>query len=110
MKLFKRFTFEAAHSLPDYPEIHGHSYHVEIWIQGNAVDGYVMLESEFEKECLYIKSIYDHKNLDNYFDLPTSENIAIGIWALLKHSLPLFEVKVERPTIGLGAVYNGEFE
>ena len=109
MKLFKRFTFEAAHSLPDYPEIHGHSYHVEVWVQGNAVNGYVMRESELEKECLYIKSIYDHKNLDNFFDLPTSENIAIEIWTLLKH-LPLFEVRVERPTIGLGAVYNGEFE
>ena len=109
MKLFKRFTFEAAHSLPDYPEIHGHSYHVEVWVHGIAVDGYVMRESELEKECLYVKSIYDHKNLDHFFDLPTSENIALEIWTLLKH-LPLFEVRVERPTIGLGAVYNGQFQ
>jgi 6-pyruvoyltetrahydropterin/6-carboxytetrahydropterin synthase len=109
MKLFKRFTFEAAHSLPDYPEIHGHSYYVEVWVQGNAVDGYVIRDSEFEKECLFVKSIFDHKNLDNFFDLPTNENIAIEIWTLLKH-LPLFEVRVERPSIGLGAVYNGEFE
>jgi 6-pyruvoyltetrahydropterin/6-carboxytetrahydropterin synthase len=109
MKLFKRFTFEAGHSLPDYPKAHGHSYHVEVWVQGNASDGYVLRESEIDEECSIIKSMLDHKYLNDFIELPTSENIARLIWSSLKH-LPLFEIRVERPTVGMGVVYNGEIE
>jgi 6-pyruvoyltetrahydropterin/6-carboxytetrahydropterin synthase len=109
MKLFKQFTFEAAHSLPDFPQVHGHSYYVEVWVQGTAADGYVMRESEIEKECYFVKTILDHKYLNDFIDLPTSENIARHIWILLNH-LPLFEIRIERPTIGLGIVFNGDFE
>ena len=39
MKVFKRFTIDAAHRLPDKPELHGHSYKVEAWFEGPVVDG-----------------------------------------------------------------------
>jgi len=109
MKLFKQFTFEAAHSLPDFPQIHGHSYCVEVWICGTALNGYVIHEEKINAECLKVKTLLDHKNLNTIIELPTSENIARFIWEELKH-LRLFEVRVDRPTVGLGVVYNGEFE
>ena len=107
MKLFKQFTFEAAHSLPDFPQMHGHSYYVEVWVWGTALNGYVMHEDKINAECLKVKALLDHKYLNAVIELPTSENIARFIWEELKH-LRLFEVRVERPTVGLGVVYNGE--
>ena len=44
MKAFKQFNFDAAHQLPDWPGIHGHSYTAEVWFEGPADNGYVMAE------------------------------------------------------------------
>lgn len=107
MLLFKQFSFEAAHTLPDYPQIHGHSYFVEVWIKGNAQNGYVIREIEIDKECSFIKEILDHKNLNDLINFPTSENIAKFIWSKLSH-LPLFSIKVHRPSIGFGVVFEGD--
>lgn len=107
MKLFKRFTFEAAHTLSDYPQMHGHSYYVEVWLYGNASDGYVIRESEIDMYCSRIKTMLDHKYLNDVMALPTSENIAKFIWDNLE-DLPLYEIKVERPTVGMGVVYSGK--
>jgi 6-pyruvoyltetrahydropterin/6-carboxytetrahydropterin synthase len=106
MKLFKRFTFEGSHSLPEYPQVHGHSYHVEICVEGNPWDVYVMRESKINQICYKLKQLLDHKYLNDFIDIPTSENIAKFIWNELK-DFPIFEVKVERPSIGLGVIYQG---
>jgi 6-pyruvoyltetrahydropterin/6-carboxytetrahydropterin synthase len=106
MKLFKQFTFEAAHSLPDYPQVHGHSYHVEVCVWGDASEDYVMRESDLSEECFVVKSLLDHKYLNDFIEVPTSENIAKFIWNELEH-LALVGVKVERPSLGLGVVYQG---
>ena len=106
MKLFKKFTFEAGHSLPDYPMPHGHSYYVEVWVKGDANNGYVMPEAEIDASCKKLKDLLDHKYLNDFIPIPTSENIARFIWANLK--LPLIQIKVERPTVGLGVVYEGD--
>jgi 6-pyruvoyltetrahydropterin/6-carboxytetrahydropterin synthase len=34
IELFKEFTFEAAHSVPAYSEVHGHSFIVEVVLRG----------------------------------------------------------------------------
>ena len=41
MEVFKEFTIEAAHRLPNVPEghkcsrLHGHSFRVEVWVRGD---------------------------------------------------------------------------
>jgi len=87
--------------------MHGHSYHVEVWILGTALNGYVIHEEKINAECLKVKALLDHKYLNAVIELPTSENIAKFIWEELKH-LRLFEIRVERPTVAFGVVYNGE--
>ena len=106
MKLFKQFTFEAAHTLPDYPQVHGHTYHVEVCIWGENSDDYVIRESEVTDEILIVKNLLDHKYLNDFIEIPTSENIAKFIWNELEH-FPLVGVKVERPSLGFGVIYQG---
>lgn len=107
VEVFKRFHFEAAHKLPQYPQIHGHSYTVEVWVQGEALDGYVIDELELDGHCRRIHDVLDHKLLNDIVEPPTSENIARWIWAQLKPMLDLSAVWVYRGTVGFGAVYRG---
>ena len=109
MKLFKRFTFEGSHSLPEFCLTHGHSYHVEVCVEGDAKDGYVMHEFTLTDACSKVKDLLDHKYLNDFIEIPTSENIAKFIWHELRW-YPIVEVKVERPSLGLGVIYNGEPE
>ena len=100
MKIIKKFTFEAAHFLPNVPEnhkcrrIHGHSFGVEITVEG-PVDEYFGWVMDFGDVKKAFKPIYNQ--LDHYFlnqdvkglENPTSENIARWIWEKLKPELPL---------------------
>ena len=98
MKIFKEFTFEAAHKLPLVPKehkcfnLHGHSFKVKITIDGPINEmGWVMDFSELKKICSpYIEQL-DHSYLNEIEGLenPTSENIAIWLWARLKEPLKL---------------------
>lgn len=107
VEVFKRFHFEAAHKLPQYPQIHGHSYTVEVWVQGEARDGYVIDELELDAHCRRIHDVLDHTLLNDIVEPPTSENIARWIWQQLKPALDLSAVWVYRGTVGFGAVYRG---
>lgn len=107
VEIFKRFHFEAAHRLPQYPQIHGHSYTVELWCQGPADDGYVLPEHVMGQASAHICSKLDHQLLNDVIEVPTSENIARYIWKELIDTVPLSQVWVYRETLGFGAVYRG---
>lgn len=104
MLAFKHFSFEAAHTLPEFPEIHGHSYHVTVWIEGGG--DYVIKETEFTAALESVRARLDHSNLNKIIAVPTSENIARFIWDNI--DLPLVEVVVERPSLGFGVSYTGD--
>ena len=100
MKLFKSFTFEAAHYLPNLPKehkcrrIHGHSFRCDIEIEGplNEELGWVMDFADVKQAYGEIYKTLDHHFLNEDvpgLENPTSENIAIWIWKKLKPSLPL---------------------
>ena len=63
MEIFKEFTFEAAHFLPNVPDdhkckrLHGHSYHVTIYVEGDIAEneGWVI---DFGQLKVYIKPIH----------------------------------------------------
>ncbi len=117
MQIFKEFTFEAAHRLPNVPEghkcsrLHGHSFHVALYVEGSVGDdsGWVM---DFADVKTAFKPLYqqlDHNYLNDIEGLsnPTSENIARWIWKNLKPALPQLAKVVIRETCTSGCVYNG---
>jgi len=120
MEIFKEFTFEAAHRLPQVPpghkcsRLHGHSFRVAIHVQGpvGVESGWVM---DFGDISQAFKPLYER--LDHYYlneidglENPTSENIARWIWRHLKSSLPSLCKIVVRETCTSGCLYQGEDE
>lgn len=117
MEIFKEFTFEAAHRLPNVPaghkcgRLHGHSFNVVVYVQGDVQgsSGWVM---DFGDLKQVVQPIYDR--LDHYYlneieglENPTSENLAIWIWDRLKPMLPMLTKLIVRETCTTGCVYEG---
>lgn len=117
MEIFREFTFEAAHRLPNVPaghkcaRLHGHSFRVAVHITGpvNEEAGWVMDFQEIKDAFAPLSELLDHQYLNEVegLDNPTSENLAQWIWARLRGTLPLSQVVV-RETCTSGCVYRGE--
>lgn len=116
VEIFKEFTFEAAHRLPNVPadhkcaRLHGHSFAVRVTVSG-AVDpslGWVMDFAGIKAACRDVHDALDHRYLNEIEGLenPTSEVIAIWIWDRLARVLPLEAVQV-RETCTTGCIYRG---
>ena len=118
MEIFKEFTFEAAHDLPNTPEghkcrrLHGHSFRVRLAVEGPVDEhtGWVMDFADIKKAFHPIWERLDHHYLNDIPGLenPTSEVIAKWIWAELTPVLPaLSEVKLWE-TCTAGCTYRGD--
>lgn len=118
MEIFKEFSFEAAHRLPNVPDghkcarLHGHSFMVRITVQGEVgVDsGWVMDFSDISEAFKPIRDQLDHFYLNEVPGLenPTSENIARWIWEKLKPELAeLTKIEI-RETCTSGCSYRGD--
>jgi 6-pyruvoyltetrahydropterin/6-carboxytetrahydropterin synthase len=107
--LRKRFTFEAAHYLPQHEgkcrRLHGHSWVGWIEVTGNALheggseDGMVM-DFEVMSSCLkpLVEEYLDHHCLNETLQLksPTSEAVAMFVYEhLAALQLPLASVTIE---------------
>lgn len=101
----KEFTFDSAHQLKWHKgkckNLHGHTYKLQITIQGDLnKEGVVMDFGDF-KETVKEKIIekLDHQFLNDIIKNPTAENIVIWVWNQLKKKLNLYEVNLwETPT------------
>jgi 6-pyruvoyltetrahydropterin/6-carboxytetrahydropterin synthase len=118
MEIFKEFTIEAAHWLPNVPaghkcgRMHGHSYHIAIHVSGS-VDpqlGWVLDFADVKSAFKSIECEIDHRCLNEVAGLenPTSENLARWIWARLLPALPSLNMIVIRETCTAGCVYRGD--
>ena len=118
MRIYKDFTFEAAHRLPNVPEghkcarLHGHSFLVRVSVDGPVGDrtGWVMDFADLKTAFRPIYDQLDHRYLNELPGLenPTSENVARWIWAALRGALPgLAEIEV-RETCTSGCIYRGD--
>ena len=118
MEIFREFTFEAAHRLPNVPEghkcarLHGHSFKTRVWVKGDldAKLGWVMDFADIKAAAKPVIARLDHYYLNEIEGLenPTSENVARWIWARLKPALPgLSRVEVQE-TCTAGCSYAGE--
>jgi 6-pyruvoyltetrahydropterin/6-carboxytetrahydropterin synthase len=118
MVIFKSFTFEAAHRLPNVPadhkcaRLHGHSFRVEIMVEGEVgeASGWVMDFGDVKAAFEPLRDALDHRYLNDVSGLenPTSENIAIWIWQRLKPSLPMLVKIVVHETCTSGCHYTGD--
>ncbi|MGQ4617845.1 6-carboxytetrahydropterin synthase QueD [Nocardia sp. R7R-8] len=119
MEIYREFTFEAAHRLPNVPEghkcarLHGHSYRVVVHVSGEVEPetGWVMDFADLKKAFAPLSDQLDHHYLNEVPGLenPTSEVIARWIWVRLVGHLPLSQVVVKE-TCTSGCVYRGEDE
>ena len=120
MDIFKEFTFEAAHRLPNVPEghkcrrLHGHSFRVEIHVRGE-VDpetGWVMDFADLKRAFQPLYDQLDHNYLNEIEGLenPTSEVLARWVWQRLRPSLPGLSQVLVRETCTSGCIYRGEDE
>jgi len=117
VEIYKEFTFEAAHRLPNVPEghkcarLHGHSFRVGLYIEGDPEPetGWIMDFSDLKRIFQPTYDMLDHHYLNDIPGLenPTSENLAIWIWDQLKPQLPALSRVELRETCTSGCVYTG---
>jgi|TARA_B110000483_G_scaffold15199_1_gene17065 6-pyruvoyltetrahydropterin/6-carboxytetrahydropterin synthase len=116
VKLFKEFTFEAAHQLPLVPkdhkcfQLHGHSFKVRVYVQGPLNEmGWVMDFAELKASCNPWIEKLDHSYLNKIkgLDNPTSENIAIWLWDRIIKTLPNLSTIEVQETCNSGCMYEG---
>lgn len=117
MEIFKAFTLESAHRLPNVPaghkcaRVHGHSFRVEIHVRGpvDAHLGWVMDFADLKAAFDPLFRQLDHHYLNDVpgLDNPTSENLARWIWQRLQPSLPQLSAVVVHETCTSGARYSG---
>lgn len=98
MKIWKEFTFEAAHRLPNVPpdhkcaRLHGHSYRCELHVTGpvGAHSGWVTDFADITAAFEPIRRQLDHACLNDIDGLqnPTSEMLASWIWNRVVLALP----------------------
>ena len=118
MEIFKQFTIEAAHRLPNLPEnhkcrrLHGHSFRIEIRVSGPLTEkeGWVMDFADVTRAFSPIYEQLDHHYLNDIPGLenPTSEILSRWIWTRLKPDLPLLSRVVVRETCTAGCAYSGD--
>jgi 6-pyruvoyltetrahydropterin/6-carboxytetrahydropterin synthase len=117
MEIYKKFSVEAAHWLPNVPEghkcgrLHGHSFHIELHLTGpvDARMGWVEDFAEVKSAFKILEDKLDHRCLNEVEGLenPTSENLARWIWDHLKPKLALLSKVVVEETCTSGCIYTG---
>ena len=89
------FRFEAAHRLPHHRgkcvNLHGHSYRFTLALD-QPVDPATGMTIDFgDIEAVVgerVLGVWDHKNLNDFMENPTAENIVVAIWRKLDGAIP----------------------
>ena len=120
MQVYKEFTIEAAHRLPNVPaghkcaRLHGHSFRIAVYVDGPLQPGlgWVMDFGDIKAAFAPIEDQLDHNYLNDIPGLenPTSEELAKWLWRRLKPKLPLLSQVLVRETCTSGCIYRGEDE
>jgi len=118
MRIYKEFTFEAAHFLPPLPaadpdgRLLGGSFVVRVTVEGEPgpETGMIVHFGALAAKLEGLKDKLDHRLLNEVvgLEIPTLERMAAWIWHELKPGLPgLAEVHVSRPTCREGCIHTG---
>ena len=117
MEIYKKFSFDSAHYLPNVPEdhkcrrMHGHTFNIEIHIGGpvNREIGWIMDFADIKTICDPVIKQLDHRVLNDIKGLnnPTSENLAKWIWEKVKPQLTGLKKIIVSETCYTGCVFRG---
>ncbi len=118
MKIFKSFTFDSAHFLPNVPDdhkckqMHGHTYHLTVYAEGELIEdlNWVIDFTDLKKVVDPIIKSIDHKMLNDIEGLenPTCEAIAVWLWNRIKPNLPILTQIQLNETPTSGVIYEGK--
>jgi len=117
MEIYREFTFDAAHFLPNLPEshscrnLHGHTFTVIVHLEGevNKDNGWVKDFGEVKRICSPVIDMLDHSCLNHIPGLenPTSEHIAVWVWNRVKPHIPELAMIEIKETPKTGCRYRG---
>lgn len=118
MRLVKQFKFEAAHSLPCFPEghkcrrLHGHSFRFDVCVEGDVdpAKGFLIDYGDIKAVCEPIVRELDHYHLNDIpgLAISTSEMIALWLWRRIKPTLPMLAEIVVYETCTSACHYRGD--
>ena len=117
MLIYKEFTFDSAHKLPNVPDghkcknLHGHTYKLTVYLEGEIDEklGWVMDFNELKQVMKPLLNRMDHHYLNDLPGLenPTSEVLVRWIWNQVQPALPLLSKIELRETPTSGVIYEG---
>ncbi|MBK0379591.1 6-carboxytetrahydropterin synthase QueD [Mucilaginibacter segetis] len=118
MTIYKQFTFDAAHFLPNVPEghrcrkLHGHTYHLAVFVSGPVVtgEGWVIDFKDLKSVVKPLVDQLDHHLLNEIDGLenPTAENVARWLWQGIHQEIPGLSRIELKETLTSGVIYEGE--
>ena len=90
---------DCAHFLPGHPkcgQLHGHTYKVEVVIDGQKAGGGMVVDfGDLKSRTREVLARYDHRNWNDVLELPTVENICELLAQKLRERLDFpFRVRV----------------
>ncbi|MAS87575.1 MAG: hypothetical protein CMH30_06325 [Micavibrio sp.] len=105
MSLSQIYRFDASHTLPDWPQVHGHSYEVKVFVAETEPDAdYVIAMKDFNDAVTPVIAELNNSYLNDIIPVPTMENIARWI-ALRLAAISPQKIIVYRPTLGMECIY-----
>jgi 6-pyruvoyltetrahydropterin/6-carboxytetrahydropterin synthase len=114
LETFVEFTFEAAHEVPPYSGIHGHTFRVILYLTGerDPVFGWTHNLYDVEEVIASTKRLLDNSFLNQIdgLEVPSLENVATWLWARLDQQIAgLDRISIARGMDGSqeGCVYSG---
>lgn len=81
---------DCAHSLPGHPkcgQLHGHTYRVEIVIEGETNGGMVVDFADLKAQAREVFGRYDHRNWNDFLEFPSVENICERLYRELRERI-----------------------
>ena len=91
MKIGVTEHIDCAHFLPGHSKcgaLHGHTYKVEISIEGEARNGMVMDFADLKQAAREVLAHYDHRSWNDFLEYPSVENICVLLNQKLREKLP----------------------
>ena len=95
-RVIKRLEISASHKLnlpyeSECRNLHGHNWILTIYLQSETLENGMVYD--FTKKKKLVKSKLDHKNINDYIEQPTAENIAKYICDILGEKCYMVEVQ-----------------
>jgi len=97
MKVGIRDHFDSMHRLPGHPKCgvpHGHTYHIEVSLEGPLVNGMVIDFDRLKSELRGLLQEFDHVDLNGLVPYPTCENLAQEIHRRLRERLSVRKLTI----------------